>query len=144
MRTGTRNIWFTEAQDPGKVGFVDPVTNDSTDFSTPTANSHPGGIAKSNGGALWFTEGAVNQIGAIDPTTHAFTEIALPANPNDRNGLRGARLKKRYVSLKNAICGSDWPIIGMRYLFVRPKSDLLIGSVKRDDAGLEHDESCQH
>ena len=87
---GGFTVWFTESQDPGKVGFIDPVSFLTTDFSTPTPNSQPGGMSRAIGGALWFTEGAANQVASIDTTTDAFTEVALPANPNDPMGLRGA------------------------------------------------------
>jgi streptogramin lyase len=88
--TSDATVFFTEAGDPGNIGVVDPIQFTTHDFATPTANSHPGGISTQDSGLLWFTEGATNKIGAIDPATHAITEIALPANANDPNGLRGA------------------------------------------------------
>jgi len=50
-------------------------------YPIPTAKSHPWAITSGSDGALWFIESNVNQIGRIDPTTHAITEYLVPT-PN--------------------------------------------------------------
>ncbi len=47
------------------------------EFTVPTAFSGPSSITAGPDGNLWYTEGA-NQIGQINPTTHAFQEFPIP------------------------------------------------------------------
>lgn len=85
-------LWFTETalfvidtpqlQDgffgANQIGRIDPTTHEVTEYSVPTADSAPFGIAVGPDNALWFTEANAAQIGRIDPTTHAVTEYAVP------------------------------------------------------------------
>jgi streptogramin lyase len=47
------------------------------EFSVPTANSEPFGIASGPDGSLWFAEGNGNKIGRIT-TGGSFTEFTVP------------------------------------------------------------------
>ena len=47
-------------------------------FPTPTAHSGPYEITAGPDGNLWFTEFASDQIGMINPTTHAIAEFPIP------------------------------------------------------------------
>jgi virginiamycin B lyase len=51
------------------------------EYPIPTSKSLPNGITSGPDGAIWFIEYSANQIGRIDPTTHAITEYAIPT-PN--------------------------------------------------------------
>ncbi len=53
------------------------MTHDITEYPTPTPVSDPWGITSGPDGALWFTEANADQIGRIDPTTHAITEYYI-------------------------------------------------------------------
>ena len=48
------------------------------EYTIPTSNSGPIGITSGPDGALWFLEYSANQIGRIDPATHAITKYAIP------------------------------------------------------------------
>jgi virginiamycin B lyase len=66
--------WFSEF-DANKIGRAGdgPVT----EFSVPTAQSGPWGVAVS-GSIVWFTEFKANAIGRFDPATGIFQEFPLP------------------------------------------------------------------
>src|SRR4051812_3910877 len=49
-----------------------------TEFPLPTPNNAPYWITAGPDGNLWFTEQGANQIGMINPTTHAITEFPVP------------------------------------------------------------------
>ncbi len=49
------------------------------EFPVLTASSSPYGIAAGPDGNLWFTESQANQIGMINPTTHAVSEFSIPS-----------------------------------------------------------------
>src|SRR6516165_3525487 len=48
------------------------------EFPVPTASSGPVHITVGPGGNLWFTEERANQIGQINPTTHAISLFPIP------------------------------------------------------------------
>src|ERR1700685_772195 len=48
-------------------------------YTVPTTDSDPSGITSGPDGNLWFTEFGANQIGMINPTTHAIAEFTLAA-----------------------------------------------------------------
>ncbi|MBX6312090.1 MAG: hypothetical protein IRY99_04100 [Isosphaeraceae bacterium] len=48
------------------------------EFPVPTAGGGPTRITAGPDGGLWFLEAGKNQLGRIDPMTHAITEFALP------------------------------------------------------------------
>ena len=56
-------------------------------FPTPTANSEPYAIAVGSDGNLWFTEFNTNQIGMINPTTHAIAEFPIPTAGSEPYGI---------------------------------------------------------
>lgn len=86
-------LWFTERL-VGRIGRVTisasltgtPFGTDRyllqssnlTEYSVPSANSQPTGIANGPDGSLWFTEQSVGKIGRIT-TTGAITEFPLPS-----------------------------------------------------------------
>ena len=50
-----------------------------TEFSVPGTNgTSPTAIAVGPDGNLWFTEAGANEIGMINPTTHAISSFAVP------------------------------------------------------------------
>ena len=53
----------------------------------PTPNSTPEFITAGPDGALWFTEVGANQIGRIDPVTHAFVEFTGLAASSQPTGI---------------------------------------------------------
>ena len=61
---------------------VNPVSGTIAEFPIPTANSGAGEIATGPDGALWFTEGTVNQIGRITPAGQIL-EYPLVGTPDD-------------------------------------------------------------
>src|SRR5437762_641594 len=52
-----------------------------------SANTSPYGITAGGDGNLWFTEFNGNRIGAINPTTHAVTEIGVPTGGSGPLGI---------------------------------------------------------
>ena len=70
------------------AAVLQPLTADAaviiTEYGGLTTSSGPHGITSGPDGALWFTEGAGNRIGRIDPTTHAVTEYELTPSSDPR------------------------------------------------------------
>ena len=58
-----------------------PPTASSTEFPLPNPGSGPTTIALAPDGTVWFTEGAGNRIGRMQPDGTGLTEFPLP-NPN--------------------------------------------------------------
>jgi streptogramin lyase len=58
-----------------------------SNYTTPTPNSEPEGITVGPGGNIWFTELEANQLGYIDPTTHAITEVTIPPGNTAPEGI---------------------------------------------------------
>jgi virginiamycin B lyase len=58
-------LWFTEFIG-NKIGRITP-TGIVTEYTIPTAQSQPSGIASGPDGNIWFTETASNKIGRIVP-----------------------------------------------------------------------------
>jgi streptogramin lyase len=48
------------------------------EFPVPSSGGSPFGITAGPDGNLWFTENQADQIGTINPTTHAVSEYAIP------------------------------------------------------------------
>jgi virginiamycin B lyase len=79
-------LWFAEAV--GKIGRIDPAlatpgtSNGITEVPVPTQVAAPGigpdGIAAGPDHAMWFVELTAAQLGRIDATTHAVTEVPVP------------------------------------------------------------------
>ena len=66
-------LWFTEANKIGRITTVGAIR----EFTVPTANSDPTGIATGPDGALWFTENTANKIGRIT-TDGIINEYPVP------------------------------------------------------------------
>jgi len=66
-------IWFTERQG-NQIGRLEIATGQIDEFTIPTPNSLPHGIAIAPNGHIWFTEYATDQIGRFNPVTETFTE----------------------------------------------------------------------
>ncbi|HET7893223.1 MAG TPA: LamG-like jellyroll fold domain-containing protein [Candidatus Sulfotelmatobacter sp.] len=62
-----QNLWFTESNGTtNRIGMIAPSgTNAISEFTTPTANSFPFGIAAGPDGNVWFTENIPNNIGEL-------------------------------------------------------------------------------
>jgi streptogramin lyase len=56
-------------------------------FPIPTPSSLPTAITAGPDGNLWFTESQANQIGSINPTTHAIQEFKIPQGLNGPAGI---------------------------------------------------------
>jgi streptogramin lyase len=66
--------WFTVHHTPPTASPAGSIT----EFTVPTANSYPAGIAAGPDGNLWFTENFGNQIGRISPSG-TFAEFPIPS-----------------------------------------------------------------
>ncbi|HEU5383634.1 MAG TPA: hypothetical protein VFV38_50180 [Ktedonobacteraceae bacterium] len=80
-------IWFTE-HFVSSIGVLDPVTHTHTDYSTPSADTNPYGIAANdpvNGNLIWFTENNedVARIAVLDiGNNNAISEYPVRAEVN--------------------------------------------------------------
>ena len=65
---------------PRLEGLVDRclLSVNITEFPVPTAGAVPYDITAGPDGNLWFTEANVNQVGMINPATHAIAEFPVP------------------------------------------------------------------
>ena len=63
----------------GLISWTPPAFGSINEFSVPTANSRPNGIAAGPDGNVWFIERAANKIGKMAPTGAVLAEYALPA-----------------------------------------------------------------
>ncbi len=57
------------------------------EFPVLTASSSPVGITTGADGNIWFTENAANQIGMINPSTHAVSEFPIPTASSGPDGI---------------------------------------------------------
>lgn len=75
---GNKFLWFIESI-AEKVGKVNPVTGEITEFEIPTKGAIPHRMAADADGNLWFGEaGGVGQLGMIDYRTGKITEYPTP------------------------------------------------------------------
>ena len=87
------NLWFTDQSQSyydgfgGLIGEINPSSHKITEYPIPDqakeVPTDPFGIIAGPGGLMWFGgegvgEGAVDSIGAINPTTHQFSEYPIP------------------------------------------------------------------
>ncbi len=81
-------IWFTE-RGANKIGRIDVTNVDLNniavqEYTIPTANSAPTGIAVAPNGLVWFTESQGNKVASFDPNESdpniQFTEYPYPDN----------------------------------------------------------------
>ncbi|MDR3634144.1 MAG: Ig-like domain-containing protein, partial [Isosphaeraceae bacterium] len=79
------NLWFTE-NFSGKIGEINPNTDQMTEFNLPTANSGPLGIVKGPDGNMWFTEEGADKIGKISPSG-TVTEYPIPTPNSNPSGI---------------------------------------------------------
>ena len=69
-------MWFTEF-DGNKIGRITTAGTITNEFTVPTANSGPVGIAPGPDNALWFTEYQGSKIARVS-TAGVFAEFSLP------------------------------------------------------------------
>jgi streptogramin lyase len=71
-------LWFTDPN-VSEVGRIDTTTKAIVEYPTPTSGAYPEFIAAGPDGNMWFTEDnyANGQVGLINPTTRAITEIPI-------------------------------------------------------------------
>jgi streptogramin lyase len=76
------NLWFTERDNPGRIGRITP-SGTITEFTTGlTSNSRPWGITAGPDGNLWFTEqNSPSRIGRITPSG-TITEFSTGLSTN--------------------------------------------------------------
>jgi hypothetical protein len=61
-----------------EIGRIDTTTDAIVEYPTPTSGANPEVIAAGPDGNMWFTEVyGIDQVGLINPTTRAITEIPL-------------------------------------------------------------------
>ena len=75
LAPGSCSIAFTDGNRHSTTLSV--TVHPISEFTIPTANSYPAGIAVGSDRALWFTEGCGNKIGRIT-TTGTITEYPIP------------------------------------------------------------------
>ncbi len=71
-------MWYT-AQASGELGRLDPVTG-KTHHTPLGPGSAPHGVIIGPDGAAWITDGGLNAIVRVDPTTEAVERFPLPAD----------------------------------------------------------------
>ncbi len=69
-------VWFTQ-RGANRLGRIDATSHALTEYTIPTPNSEPMGIARAPDGTLWFTQRGANQLGRFDPTTQTFQAYPL-------------------------------------------------------------------
>ena len=88
-------VWFTIHQASPTVGTrfsncsiqASPTAGSISEFSVPSADSYPTGIAAGPDGNLWFTETSGNKIGRISPSG-TITEFPVPTAKSGPAGSR--------------------------------------------------------
>ena len=71
------SIWYT-GQLAGKLGHVDPRTNEVKEYPVKTRLTAPHGLAEDKDGNIWFTGNFLGLIGKLDPRTGNITEYRMP------------------------------------------------------------------
>jgi virginiamycin B lyase len=61
-----RKVWFTDRFNH-RVGYLDPTTNQVTQFATLTPNAGPLDIAAAADGSVWFTQTLKGNVARITP-----------------------------------------------------------------------------
>jgi len=73
------HVFFTEL-DTNKIGMLDPSTNTLTEWTSPTPDSVPFGIALGKEGRIFFAE-QIGKFAMLDPFRNTITEWSLPGTP---------------------------------------------------------------
>jgi streptogramin lyase len=81
-------VWFTDRFNH-RVGYLDPSTNQVTDFPTLTPNAGPQDIAAANDGSMWFTQARVGNVARITPDG-TITEAGRIVKDDPNSGLESA------------------------------------------------------
>jgi virginiamycin B lyase len=76
-------VYFT-AQRSGHLGILDPATG-HVDLVSLGSGSAPHGVIVGPDGAAWVTDGGLNAIVRVDPSTHQVRRWPLPADAPDAN-----------------------------------------------------------
>lgn len=71
LRNG--DVWFTEKAG-NKLARLIPQTGVITEFTIPTANSKPTGLAVAPDGLIWVAQSATDKLTSFDPATQQFKE----------------------------------------------------------------------
>jgi streptogramin lyase len=77
-------VWFTETNGD-KIGRITP-TGTITEFTIPTANSGPLGIAAGADGKVWFTENSGKKVGLVGAGAAAASVRAPRVTGSGRQG----------------------------------------------------------
>ena len=106
-------VWFTELAG-NRIGRLDVTTGGIQQYTIPTANRGPTGIALDGDGIIWFAQRQGNNLGRFDPATQLFSEYAVP--------MPDAQLEDVAVQRSGAICteGCIWvtgPKVNQVFLF---------------------------
>jgi streptogramin lyase len=95
------SMWFTE-QSADRIGRVDTITHQVTDYGGLSAGARPNGIVVGSDGALWFAEYGVGKIGRIEPITHQVTEYGAPGELDGPDRMTVAPGGRIWFTLFNA------------------------------------------
>jgi virginiamycin B lyase len=77
LATRDGKIWWT-GQLSNRLGYVDPKTGESKEFTLKSLHTGPHGLTEDIAGNIWFTGNNQGLIGKFDPKTGATTEYPLP------------------------------------------------------------------
>jgi len=80
------NAYFPEYT-TNKIGRIDPVTNELTEWAIPTSDSEPCFSMVDANDNAWFAECSGNKIGRLNPLTNEITEWAIPTSNSGPSGL---------------------------------------------------------
>ena len=76
-------VWYT-AQGSGELGWLDPSTGE-TRHTALGPGSRPHGVIVDDSGTAWITDGGLNAIVAVDPSSLQVTMYPLPDERPDAN-----------------------------------------------------------
>jgi streptogramin lyase len=81
-------VWFTDRFNH-RVGYLDPSTNQVTQFGTLTPEAGPQDIAAANDGSMWFAQARVGNVARITPDG-TITEAGRIVKDDPNSGLESA------------------------------------------------------
>jgi virginiamycin B lyase len=70
-------VWYT-GQLSGKLGHLDPRTNEIKEYPVKTPQTGPHGLVEDKDGNVWFTGNHLSLVGKLDPRTGNVIEYKMP------------------------------------------------------------------
>ncbi|HET6728017.1 MAG TPA: hypothetical protein VFG96_01270 [Jiangellaceae bacterium] len=114
-------VWYT-AQRSGELGYLDPATGNTRHVELGQGSA-PHGVIVGPDGAPWITDGGLNAIVRVDPTTDAVEVFPLPDDRPDAN-LNTAAFDGRgriWFTGQNGVYGRLDPTTGRTAVFNAPR-----------------------